>query len=121
MTNRTLDLSYLAQKLDQARSSLLPPHSEGVVEAFATSMFMCNIVEEMLEEVVAARLSEESSKMAQTILDALNTDGIEDPSGAGTLAVKIRGMSSDDLLAYSRTLDTLATWAILRGWGGERA
>jgi hypothetical protein len=107
MPNNKRRFTYAEEKLNQARSSLLPPHGAGGEDA---AYFAAFELLGRLQSRDVAGLPEPASAYWTTIERSMDTKGLEDPQQVGTYAVRIAQMGERERREFSDAVDELAHW-----------
>ena len=84
------------------------PHPEGEKESLIIALHECAHGFRDLDD---ACIDDDSARgWLSTIRNTYATEGIEDPSGRGTISVRVEQLSEAEILDFSRAVDELASW-----------
>ena len=109
--------SYQSEKLSQARSSLMLPHSMGEERSVAFAFEFCG---RAFHQFDVGRVEDENARQwIDTIKRYMNTEGVEDPTGEGTWVQRARMMTTDEKREFSDAVDQLASWFDREFWAGR--
>jgi hypothetical protein len=101
---------YQAEKLGEARSSLMASNQSSggsEVEALADAFFSCS---QGLHQLDVAAVGEAVRPWLAVVESALDTTGLDDPSGLGVWTVKAALMSPGEKREFKQAVDMLAAW-----------
>jgi hypothetical protein len=109
---------YQGEKLSQARSALMLPHSRGEEFSLADAFAFCD---RAFTNFNMDRIRDsEALRHIATIQRSMDTTGLtEDASGAGTWVKRGRMMSVDQRSEFSRAVDELADWFNREFWSDD--
>ena len=110
------DFGYAYEKLSKARSALMAPNFGHKNGSFASALFECDLA---LRHLNPDDIDNELARtLVRRIEEVLDTAGIDDPEGLGTLAIKLDRMRDNEKLQVSRAIDELASWTGREFWKG---
>ncbi|ODT76129.1 hypothetical protein ABS71_03675 [bacterium SCN 62-11] len=109
---------YQGEKLSQARSALMLPHSRGEEYSLADAFSFCD---RAFTGFSLDRIKDpEALRHVMVIQRWMDTSGLsEDVSGEGTWVKRGRMMSVDNKLEFSRAVDELADWFNREFWSDD--
>ena len=97
---------YPAEKLNQARRTLMAPHPEGETASFADAFGLCSACSKGLDQVD----DELARDWIKAIRKIMETSGLDDPERRGLYVVRAEHLTLDEKSAFSRIVDELASW-----------
>lgn len=101
------EYGYALEKLAAARRILMAPHPRGEAASYAGAFHECLLG---LNRLPHDDLDRNARAWVDTIKEAMDTEGIEDPSGRSAWTIKAEQLSDDERGAFSRAVDDLADW-----------
>lgn len=104
---------YQAEKLSQARSSLMAPLTLGEAHAFYSAFDFCG---RAFHDFDLSKLDDSARGWADTILRFMDTSGLQDPAGRGLWLVRAEAMTVDERREFSNAVDELASWFDREFW-----
>ena len=102
-----MKFSYQAEKLSDARRSLMLPHPTGEATSIVAAFHACRLAFHNFDR---KGLDDDSRRWVEKIDVLMDTNGIAGPNGHGSWHVKAMQLSDDEKLELSRTVDELAHW-----------
>ena len=100
------DLLRSMQKLHDARRRLMLPHPDGEAASIAEAFAECRAG----LDVLPTHLDEDARPYVDTINEAMDKTGIEDPLRRGTDTVKAEQLTLEQRYEFSRAVDELASY-----------
>lgn len=97
---------YPAEKLHQARSTLMAPHPEGEAASFASAFEFCGRCSRELDQVD----DDQARDWIKTIREIMDLDGLIDPERRGLFIVRAEQLTLDEKREFSRVVDELASF-----------
>ena len=97
---------YPAEKLNQARHTLMAPHPEGEAASFADAFEFCDRCRNELDQVD----DELARDWIKAIRKIMETSGLDDPERRGLYLVRAEQLTLDEKSEFSRIVDELASW-----------
>lgn len=106
--------SYQAEKLCQARSSLMAPHPGGEDLSFQQAFNYCS---RALHDLNLELVDDDGARGWIAIIErVIDTTGIEDTTGEGLWFAKARSISCDEKSEFSHAVDELASYFDMEFW-----
>jgi hypothetical protein len=103
-----MNFDYQSEKLSQARSCLMLPHSDGEEASVAEAFMLCG---RAFYRFDTSLIKDENAIIwIETIKRFMDTAGVSDPTGEGTAIQRARQLTNDDKAEFSRAVDELANW-----------
>ena len=96
---------YPAEKLNQARRTLMAPHPEGETASLADAFALCNACRNELDQVD----DEQARDWIKAIRKIMETSGLDDPERRGLHLVRAEQLTLDEKSEFSRIVDELAS------------
>lgn len=90
---------YAAEKFSAARRGLMLPHPAGVAESINLALHECRLG---LRQFDPSNLDETAADWVRRLEELMNTNGIDDPGGRGTMVIKAEGFSEAEMFEVSR-------------------
>lgn len=106
-----------ADKLSQARRSLMAPHARGEEYSFAAAFHACSQAFHRFD--VSRVKDDEAVGWIETIKRLTDTTGVEDPTAEGTWVQRARQMTFEEKYEFSKAVDELANWFKREFWSGS--
>jgi len=100
------DLLRSMQKLHDARRCLMLPHPDGEAASIAEAFAECRAG----LDVLPTHLDEDAHPYVDTINEAMDTSGIENPYDRGADTVKAEKLTPEQKYEFSRAVDELASY-----------
>ena len=116
IVNIQTDFGYAFEKFSKARSALMAPNFGDETRSFSSALFECQLA---LGHLNPDDIDDEHARtLVRRIEEVLDTSGIDDPEGLGTLAIKLDRMHDEERLRVSSAIDELASWTGSEFWKG---
>jgi len=108
---------YQGEKLSQARSSLMLPHTMGEEQSIASAFEVCD---RAFHQFDVSRIKDDNARgWVDTIKRLMDTTGVEDPTGEGTYTQRARRMNTEEKREFSNAVDELASWFNMEFWSNH--
>lgn len=104
---------YAAEKFAAARRALMIPHTRGEASSIASALHECSLG---LSEIIPDDLDDDARTWVRRIEEFMDTTGIDDPTGRGTLEIKAESLGEKEKFDLSRAIDELAFWFDRQGY-----
>lgn len=109
---------YQAEKLSQARSTLMAPHSMGEEQSFASAFDFCS---RAFHQFDIDRVKDDAARgWIDTIKRLMSTEGVIDPTGEGLWIHRARALTLEERRSFSNAVDELASWFDISFWSDEQ-
>ena len=109
--------AYPAEKLHQARHTLMAPHPGGEAASFAGAFELCGRCRNELDQVD----DDQACHWIETIRKIMDTSGLDDPEHRGLFIVRAEQLTLDEKTEFSRVVDELASWVNEKFYSGDDA
>lgn len=108
---------YQGEKLSQARSALMLPHTMGEDQSIASAFEVCD---RAFHQFDVDRIKDDNARLwVEMIKRLMDTSGVDDPTGEGTYIQRARQMTTDEKREFSKAVDELASWFNMLFWSNS--